>query len=100
MEFFKMITFQSSKNGSMSDIPISAIEAEIKRECVPDEAKALIRKFHVMNFGSTITKVAGEVAVYHRDAAAIFSLLKVPVKFIDVNGKELAVDGSGSGIYF
>jgi hypothetical protein len=74
-----MLTFKSSKNSSMSDIPIS---------------------FDELNLGSTITKVAGEVAVYHRDAAAIFGLLKVPVKFIDVNGKELAVDGSGSGIYF
>jgi hypothetical protein len=95
-----MLTFKSSKNSSMSDIPISVVESEIQRNYAPDKAKALVAKFDELNLGSTITKVAGEVAVYHRDAAAIFGLLKVPVKFIDVNGKELAVDGSGSGIYF
>ena len=83
----------------MSDIAISAIEAEIQREYVPDKAEALVRSFHDLILGSTLTEVAGEVAAYHHDAAAIFGLLKVPVKFIDVGEKELVVDGSGSGIY-
>jgi hypothetical protein len=101
-----MITFQSTKMFSMSDIPISAIEAEIKRECVPDEAKALIRNFHVINFGNTEYQLkdedgicSGGYGVYSGDVAAIFGRLKTAIKFIDVNGKELVVDGSGSGIY-
>jgi hypothetical protein len=94
-----MITFKSSKKDFMSDIAISAIEAEIQREYVPDKAKALVRSFHDMILASTLTVVSGEVAAYHHDAAAIFALLKVPVKFIDIDEKELVVDGRGSGIY-
>ena len=38
--------------------------------------------------------------IYSGDVATIFGRLKIPIKFIDVNGKELTVDGSGSGIYY
>jgi hypothetical protein len=101
-----MLIFKSSKNGSMSDIPISTIEAGIKREFVLDKAEALIGKLHDMNYGNTEHRLkdedgiySGGYGIYAGDVAAIFSLLKIPVKFIDVNGKVLAVDGSGSGIY-
>lgn len=94
-----MLTFKSTKNGAMSDIPISVVESEIQRQYAPDKAKLLIAKFHDLILGSTITKVAGELAAYHHDAVAIFGQLKVPVKFIDVNGKDLVADGNSSGVY-
>jgi hypothetical protein len=100
-----MLTFKSAKNGTMSDILKSVIESEIQREYAPDETEALVRKFHSMYFGSTEYLIrdedgicTGEYGMYSGDVAAIFDQLKVPVKFIDVNGKVLAVDGSGSGI--
>jgi hypothetical protein len=95
-----MLTFQSSKKDYMSDVPIPALEAEIKRVYEPNEAKAIIRSFHDMTLGSTVGKIEGKLAVYPCDVVAIFILLKAPIKFIDANGKELTLDGSGSGVYY
>jgi hypothetical protein len=85
----------------MSDIAISVIEAEIQREYAPDEAEAIIRKFHDMHYGNTEYQLrdengicSGEYGVYSGDVAIIFGRLKIPIKFIGTNGKELAVDGS------
>jgi hypothetical protein len=83
----------------MSDITRSNIESEIQREFASDKGEVLIRKFHDLMLGNTSTKVASEAAVYHHDAAAIFGLLKIPVEFVDADGKDLAVDASGSGVY-
>jgi hypothetical protein len=47
---------------------------------------------------STVAVVNDETAIYPHDIAAIFYRLKIPVKFVDVSGKELALDGSGSGV--
>jgi hypothetical protein len=99
-EFLKMLTFQSSKKDYMSDVPIPALEVEIKRVYEPDKAKALIRKFHEIILGSTLCKIDNELAIYPHDIAAVFGLLKIPVKFIDVNGNELAVNTNGSGVYW
>jgi hypothetical protein len=100
-----MITFKSIKRFSMSDVAVSVVESEIQREYVSDEAEAIIRKFHDMNYGNTEYRLrdeygiySGEYGVCSGDVAAIFDQLKVPVKFIDVSGKVLAVDGSGSGV--
>jgi hypothetical protein len=95
-----MITFQSSKKNYMSDVPIPALEVEIKRAYEPDKAKALIRKFHEIILGSTLCKIDNELAIYPHDIAAVFGLLKISVKFIDVNGSELAVNTNGSGVYW
>jgi hypothetical protein len=94
-----MLTFQSSKKDYMSDVPIPVLEAEIKREYAPHKANALIRKFHEIILGSTLCKIDNELAIYSHDIAAVFGLLKIPVKFVDINGSELAINGSGSGIY-
>jgi hypothetical protein len=101
-----MLIFKSSKSGTMSDVTISALEAEIKREYEQDDARDLIRKFHDMDYGNNKHPLrdehgayTGEYGIYHGDVAAIFGLLKVSVKFVDTNEKELAVDGKGSGVY-
>jgi len=95
-----MLTFQSSKKDYMSDVPILVLEAEIKRVYQPHKANALIRKFHEIILGSTLCKIDNEIAIYPHDIAAVFGLLKIPVKFIDVNGSELAVNTNGSGVYW
>jgi hypothetical protein len=92
---FKLITHE---NELRFGVIIPAIEAEIEREYEQDEAKALIRKFHDMIIGSTVSKVNDEIAIYSHDIAAIFGLLKIPIKFIDVNGKELAISTGSSGV--
>lgn len=94
----KMLTFKSYKKDYMSDVTISALEAEIKREYEQDYAKALIRKFHDMMLGSTVGNINDETAIYPQDIAAIFGLLKIPIKFINVKGNELAINGGNSGV--
>lgn len=84
----------------MSDVPITVLEVEIKRVYEPDEAKVLIRKFHEIILGSTLCKIDNEIAIYPHDIAAVFGLLKIPAKFVDINGSDLAIDGRGSGIYY
>jgi hypothetical protein len=101
-----MITFKSTKMNGMSDIPIADIEIEIKRVYGLDEAETLIMAFHDGHLGSNLHPLkdedgtcSGGYGTYYGDVAAIFGLLKVPVKFIDVNGKELAINGDYSGVY-
>jgi hypothetical protein len=94
----KMLIFKSSKNGTMSDVTISALEAEIKREYEQDDAKAIIRKFHDMMLGITVGNINDETAIYPQDIAAIFGLLKIPIKFINDKGNELAINGDSSGV--
>jgi hypothetical protein len=101
-----MITLKSTKMFAMSELAILDIELAIQREYAPDEAKAITKKFHEMNYGNTEYLLrdengicSGGYGVYSGDVATVFGLLKIPIKFIDVNGKELTVDGSGSGIY-
>jgi hypothetical protein len=94
----QMLIFKSSKSGAMSDVTISALEAEIKREYEQDDAKALIRKFHDMMLGSTVGNINDETAIYQQDIAAIFDLLKIPIKFINDKGNELAINGDSSGV--
>jgi len=92
---FKLITYE---NELRFGVTIRVIEAEIEREYEQDEAKALIIKFHDMIFGSTESMVNDERAIYPNDIAAIFERLKISIKFIDVNGKELAISTGSSGV--
>ncbi len=92
---FKLITYA---NEVRFGVTTSNLEAGIKRGYGQDDAKNLIRKFHDMMLGSTVGNVNGETEIYPHDIAAIFALLKIPIKFIDDNGNELAVNASGSGI--
>lgn len=101
-----MITFKSIKRFSMSDVATSVVKAEIQRKYSPYEAKAIIIKFNDINYGNTEYRLrdeygicSGEYGLCSADVAIIFGRLKIPIKFIDVNGNELAVDASGSGIY-
>jgi hypothetical protein len=93
---FKLITYA---NEVRFGVTTSSLEAGINSEYGQDDAKSLIRKFHDMMFGITVGNVNGETEIYPHDIAAIFSLLKIPVKFIDDNGNEVAVSASGSGIF-
>jgi hypothetical protein len=94
----QILILKSSKSGAMSDVTISALEAEIKREYEQDDAKDLIRKFHDMMLGSTVGNINDETAIYPQDIAAIFGLLKIPIKFINDKGNELAINGDSSGV--
>jgi len=93
-----MITFKSARKFAMSDVPISVIETEISRAYDSDETKALTKAFHDIILDHSLSNVDGELAVYPCDIAAIFTLLKIPFKFIDVNGSELDISAIGSGI--
>lgn len=92
---FKLITYE---NELRFGVTIPVIEAEVEREYEQGEAKALIRKFHDMMLGSTVSKVNDEVAICPNDIAAIFGLLKIPIKFTDANGNERVINGDISGI--
>lgn len=95
-----MIKFKvkTSENNCRFDVKISAIETEIRREYEESTAKDLIRMFHDMMLGSTVSKVNDEIVVYPHDIAAIFAILAIPIKFIDGNGNELAINANDSGI--
>ncbi len=92
---FKLITYA---NEVRFGVTTSSLEAGINSEYGRDDAQSLIRKFHGMMLGSTVGNVNGETEIYPHDIAAIFALLKIPIKFIDDNGNDLAVNASGSGI--
>jgi hypothetical protein len=92
---FKLITYE---NELRFGVTIPAIEAEIEREYEQDEAKDIIRKFHDMMLGNTVSKVNDEIAIYPNDIAAIFERLEISIMFINDNGSELAINANGSGI--
>jgi hypothetical protein len=77
-------------------VTTSSLEAGINSEYGQDDAKSLIRKFHDMMLGSTIGNINGETEIYSHYIAAIFALLKIPIKFIDDNdnGNELTLDSA------
>jgi hypothetical protein len=79
-------------------IAISALEASLRQSYEQSESDIFIVKFNAMMLGSTVAVVNDETAIYPHDISAIFDRLKIPVKFVDANGKELAVNGSGSGV--
>ncbi|MBA6357491.1 MULTISPECIES: hypothetical protein [unclassified Colwellia] len=92
-----VLKVKKPKKDWMSDVTILALEAEIKREYEPEDSKTLISKFHNMMLGSTVSMMDGEMAIYPHGIAAIFSLLKVPVKFVDDKGADMAINVTNSG---
>jgi hypothetical protein len=93
-----VLKVKTPNKDSRSDITISALESEIKKEYAPDDAKVLILKFHSMMLGSTVSMMDHEMAMYPHDIAAIFSLLEVPVKFVDDKGADMAISATYSGV--
>ena len=83
----------------MPYIASSALETSLRLAYAQGEADSFIAEFNAMMLGSTVAMVNDETAIYPQDIAAIFCRLQMSVKFVDVNGKELAVDGSSSGVY-
>jgi hypothetical protein len=51
-----------------------------------------------MMLGSTVSMMDHEMAMYPHDIAAIFSLLEVPVKFVDDKGADMAISATYSGV--
>lgn len=93
-----VLKIKTAEKDYMSDITISVLETEIKREFEPDDALRVISKFHNMMLGSTVSMMDGEMSIYPHDIAAIFSLLKIPMKFVDDKGTEINISGVDSGV--
>jgi hypothetical protein len=93
-----VLKIKTAEKDYMSDIAISALEAEIIQKYEPDDAKTLISKFHNMMLGSTVSMMGGEMSIYPHDIAAIFSLLKIPMKFVDDKGADITINGVNSGV--
>jgi hypothetical protein len=93
-----VLKVNTSEKGGVSDVTVQALEAEIKRVYEEDDAKALIIKFHNMMIGSTVSMVGSDITIYPHDIAAIFGLLKIPVKFVDDKCSDIAIDEIHSGV--
>lgn len=92
---FKLITYE---NRVRFGVTISALEAGIEKAYEPLAANALILKFNDIMLGSTVGNVNGETEIYAHDIAAVFGLLKIPIKFVDDNEIESTIDAKRSGI--